>query len=138
MKRQKLRTSLADAISATMSGHTLTVPNVKRYCNRDVRSSFSIRRDTTIKLEDWIAAIELSKPKPVKNVKKVNCTPTQPVVKPDWRERRLRSLERFRPSDPLEYQARKDLILLASSESVYTTRFAAWLQGLQDTVSTNE
>lgn len=48
MKREKLRRMLAVAMLDTLSGHALTMPNIKRYVTSDILSSYRIKRETRI------------------------------------------------------------------------------------------
>lgn len=132
MKRQKLRTQLAEVIQQTMRGHRLTVPNCRRYCNADVRASFSIRKDTKIINDDWIAAIEISKPKPVINsVPKVDRTPSQPFDPDNWKHQLLKRLhDKIDLFHPLEFETRRAMILISRSHQDWKQRLKTWQAGL--------
>lgn len=60
MNRKGLKLQLALAIDSILEfQHALTIPNAKRYVNKEVRRKFRIRDKTTIELEDWILALQV-------------------------------------------------------------------------------
>lgn len=130
MKRQQLRTKLAEVIQQSMQGHRLTIPNCRRYITQGVRVSFSIRRNTRITDDDWRAAIELAKPKPVINsVPKVDRTPTQLDWKPAILERLHYLLEK-KLIGCLEHNSRVDLLERSKTKDSYFSAIAIWRDGL--------
>ena len=52
MKKQRLRRLLALCILENLSSHVITVPNVRRYVTSDLRSLYTIRRETKISNTD--------------------------------------------------------------------------------------
>lgn len=60
MKRKGLKLQLALAIDYVLAfQHALTIPNAKRYIDRETMRKFRIRDSTQIDLEDWILALQV-------------------------------------------------------------------------------
>lgn len=134
MKRHNLRVKLADAIERVMKDHRLTVPNVMRYCNAEVRSSFSIRKDTIIKLEDWETAIELvnmrkytaTKIEAVPpNLEREFLTPVKRTLG-EWKKPLRERIKQLIRPDTEEYKTRMSLLESATTKNGYFAAIKRW------------
>lgn len=117
MSRSNLRLSMSKAIEQILADkHELTVPNCLRYV-RPCLSSFNVRKDTEIGLDDWTEALEIAKlslAKPPSDVQKSSVTSLRHRAEGhEWKLRVLKRLDELDLAGEMnkaEIQLRRELL----------------------------